>query len=418
MTRRILFCTIGSTPQVVTETVYALRKQRDWTPSKVHIVTTTFALPRLREELQGPSGHLARMFAGRPPLTTIHVPRLDGSIVSLDASGKADMAALEGALRDVNSEEQAAAMGKAILSLMEDFVADEASQVHLSLAGGRKTMSAHALLALTLLGRETDEASHVLVNPAEKFEDHPEFWHPDQGGLIHRKEDLRKEPQPQPSLDPKEAEITLVLTPTPLMRYEVKSYDKLAKRDLKQVVDDIALARRLRTDPEVRLDVGANTVSLCGVTRKLSPKFFAMFRLLFEAKRGRWPGVGERGAGAGFAGWLSPSAICFNKSPSGEQIDAIYLGYLRDAFDAEFGDAEDRESVEKWRKDVVQQNDPYNKLKYAADLVRTKRFLAALTEQFGAPAVEALVGFKPERDKAKGKESRFGLHVSANALLA
>ena len=63
MTRRILFCTIGATPQVVTETAWALRQREPaWIPDEIHIVTTTHKLAEVRRSLQSPSDQLAALF--------------------------------------------------------------------------------------------------------------------------------------------------------------------------------------------------------------------------------------------------------------------------------------------------------------------------------------------------------------------
>ncbi|MCX7865126.1 MAG: CRISPR-associated ring nuclease, partial [Novosphingobium sp.] len=52
-----------------------------------------------------------------------------------------------------------------------------ATQLHVSLAGGRKTMSALVCQALSLLGRAQDCLSHVLIEPAA-LENDPDFWWP------------------------------------------------------------------------------------------------------------------------------------------------------------------------------------------------------------------------------------------------
>jgi CRISPR-associated protein (TIGR02584 family) len=274
MTRRILFCTIGQTPQVVTETVWSLQRQTPpWVPDEIHVVTTTFALGRIRDALQHPTGRLAALFKGGLPPVTIYVPRRDGAPDiyrpirapgdwSEPTSSGAGAGAADGAaLRDVNSERDAAIMGDLILQLTAQFVQDDETEVHMSLAGGRKTMSAHALLAMTLVARARDKSSHVLVSPTD-FEDHPEFWHPDQGGTINPK---RRPGEPGPSafalpLDPKDAHVTLVPTPTPLMRFEVRKAETLEKLRLVDIVNQVNLAATLESDPHVRLVTASNTV--------------------------------------------------------------------------------------------------------------------------------------------------------------
>jgi CRISPR-associated protein (TIGR02584 family) len=434
MTRRILFCTIGQTPQVVTETVWALKDRRPtWVPDEVHVVTTTFALPRIRGALQHPRGRLAVLFDGRLPPVTVHVPRRCGTPAvfqpiraagdwSDDPAAELPPVALDDdALRDVNSEQDAAVMGDLILKLMAGFVQDPDTEVHVSLAGGRKTMSAHALLAMTLIARLQDRASHVLVSPPD-FEDHPEFWHPDQGGSIARKRPAGGGPAAQPPgvLDPKDAKVTLVPTPAPLMRYEVKDEEALEKLRLVDVVSRINLAAALKADPRIRLITATNTVAVGQVECKLGPKLFAMYRLIATAWKESWPGVGPYGDGHGHAGWLSVPQICIGTAPSGKRIEAILLGYIREAVVADGGDA-DHMSVVEWRDNVVIETNPSIKLANAQSAIGSNtRLIEALEEEFGAPAaglIAPAVEYRRQPKLGPGEPikvtgaTRFGVHA-------
>jgi CRISPR-associated protein (TIGR02584 family) len=362
MTRRILFCTIGRTPQVVTETVWALKKQRRWVANEIHVVTTTFALQRIRSALQHPRGRLAVLFDGRLPPVTVYVPRRHGSpavfppITATD--GWSDDAEAEppplpiddDALADVNSEPDAALMGDLILQLMAGFVRDDDSEVHVSLAGGRKTMSAHALLAMTLVARRRDQASHVLVSPAD-FEDHPDFWHPDQGWPIAAKQSSSAAAAKQ--LDPRKAQVTLVRTQTPLMRYEVKNIAALENLRLVDIVNQVNFAATLEANPKIRLLTAANTVRAGGVQVELGAKLFALFRLIATARKESWPGIGPHGTGDGsmHRGWLSVPHICFGKTPDGRSIDQIFLAYLIEAVRVSptDNDTQDNKSIAKWK---------------------------------------------------------------------
>ncbi|MFI4997235.1 MAG: CRISPR-associated ring nuclease, partial [Hyphomicrobiales bacterium] len=331
------------------------------------------------------------------------------------------------ALADVNSQDDAALMGDLILRLMLGFVQDADTQVHVSLAGGRKTMSAHALLALTLVGRPADEASHVLVSPVE-FEDHPDFWHPDQGGLLNRKEELRHAPLPEPSLDPRRAAVTLVPTPTPLMRYEVKDLRALEQLRLKDVVDELNLAARLQASPRLRLDTARNAIDACGVERTLGAKLFAVYRLLAIAKKENWQGVGPDGEGPEHAGWLSVPQICVAQAPSGISIAELLLAFVREAVVAEGGDPQDHESVLEWET-VTIEGRPGKKLDFAeAAIGSNTRLIDALKNAFGAsagamlaPAIEKKRRWKSDRLNPDGSiriegATRFGLRLPGQAI--
>ncbi len=169
--RRILLCVVGLTPQVVTETLYALcvRRTPPFVPTEVHVVTTSEGAERVRLTLLDPEDGallaLAREYrlpdlAERLPAEHIHV--LHG------ASGER--------LADITTAEDNALAADHLAELVRNLTADPAASLHLSIAGGRKTMGFLAGYALSLFGRPQDRLSHVLV--PQSFESHPSFFYP------------------------------------------------------------------------------------------------------------------------------------------------------------------------------------------------------------------------------------------------
>lgn len=389
--RRILFCTVGATPQVVTETAWALLKRDPpWAPNDIQIVTTTFALDRCRQALQSADGRLAEVFAafGLPlPPVVIHVPRRDSDeALALTA----DAPYLQGAdatlLHDVNSGEDAARMGDLILRLMAALVLDDGGAVHVSLAGGRKTMSAHALLAMTLVGRPQDEASHVLVSPVG-FEDNRGFWYPGQAEPVVDKKTGEQ-------LDPKEAEVTLVTAPTPLMRYEVKKADRLEALRLADVVSDINAAAQFRLAPSLTLDPAHNTITAGGRVAELAPKHFAIYRLYAAALKNGWRGVGDTDDCR-----LSNSAVANGVTPSGTLIRDVLTEYFKDA-DAARGRFEDQAL---WERDVLNKNNELDRITGVNDKIESNTKLnTELIKQFGRTLGSLL--------KIHGDRKNFGIN--------
>ncbi|MFR6358904.1 MAG: CRISPR-associated ring nuclease [Sutterella wadsworthensis] len=53
--RCILLAVTGMTPQVITETIYALKTERNIVPDEVHVVTTSSGADCIRETLLDPS---------------------------------------------------------------------------------------------------------------------------------------------------------------------------------------------------------------------------------------------------------------------------------------------------------------------------------------------------------------------------
>lgn len=172
----ILVCVTGLTPQVVTETLYALavgapRAQR-LLPAAIHVVTTREGRRRIEHTLldrpDGAPGQLRRLCmdygldhgAIRFDLDTLHVIH--------DAQGRE--------LDDITDPVGNTAVADCINALLRELTRDPRTRLHVSLAGGRKTMGFYAGYALSLYARPQDELSHVLINAP--FESHPEFFYP------------------------------------------------------------------------------------------------------------------------------------------------------------------------------------------------------------------------------------------------
>lgn len=411
MTRRVLLCTIGTTPQVVTETVWALRRRDPpWIPDEVVIITTTQGLPRVRGSLQAPNGPLAELMGCAPP-TRVCVPCRDGGLLSFAAwdapgertpptpAGDEDGSEACAPLSDVNTPDDTTTMGDAIHRLLVQVVRDPDTQLHLSLAGGRKTMSAHALLSFTLAARDTDEASHVLVGPP--FETHRDFWHPDQPTPVWTADGLQ--------VSAREAQVSLVPLTTPLMRYRIKNVRELEDLDLRGMVRQVNVLPQLQNQPNLTLDTTRNTVVVAGVECRLGHKLFAVYRLLATARAESWPGVGPDGEGTDARGWLTFEHICRGETPDGTPIDRRFLEFIVDALRADGNDLADG-------GDEVGQENPYSAWRSIMRLGPTKAETAkgninpnlvnvakALRKAFGPEAASYLA---PADKKTKG---RFGL---------
>ena len=196
--RRILVCVTGLSPQVVTETLYALAVRREprFVPTEVHLITTQEGAHRARLLLLHPSDGRFHRLCSDYGLSGIHFP--DSNIhVLRSADGKP--------LSDIRTEEENAATADRIVDIVRRLTADSDSAVHASIAGGRKTMGFYLGYALSLYGRPQDRLSHVLVPPA--FESHSDFFYPTpESRIVTVGEDNRPE-------DTQQAEVTLADIP-------------------------------------------------------------------------------------------------------------------------------------------------------------------------------------------------------------
>jgi CRISPR-associated protein (TIGR02584 family) len=167
--RRILLCVAGLSPQIVTETLYALTVTGEprFVPTEIHLLTTAEGAERARLTLLSDEPgwfHRLRRDYGLPEirftLDTIHILRAaDGHL-----------------LDDIRQPADNEAIADAITATVRELTADPEGAVHASIAGGRKTMGFYLGYALSLFGRPQDRLSHVLVSSA--FESNPNFFYP------------------------------------------------------------------------------------------------------------------------------------------------------------------------------------------------------------------------------------------------
>ncbi len=202
--RRILLAVTGLSPQVVTETLYALAANRHdpWVPTEVHLITTKEGAERVRHALLNPEhGHFHRL-CREYDLPTIHFGMENVWVIRDD---------MDGLLEDIRSEADNRRCADTITQTVRDLTADPMASLHASIAGGRKTMGYYLGYAISLYGRSQDRLSHVLVNAP--YESHPDFYYPTKHSqLIHTRGE-----QPR-AYDTKEAQVSLAEIPFVRMR--------------------------------------------------------------------------------------------------------------------------------------------------------------------------------------------------------
>lgn len=166
--RRILLAVTGLTPQVVTETLYALacHTTAPWMPDEIHLITTATGAENARLNLLLPGGWFHRLCADYAlpviafPVANIHI--------LCDADGKA--------LDDIRTPLHNTLAADFITETVRRLTRHIDTELHVSIAGGRKTMGYYLGYALSLYGRPQDRLSHVLVS--EPYETNREFYYP------------------------------------------------------------------------------------------------------------------------------------------------------------------------------------------------------------------------------------------------
>ena len=171
--RRILLAVTGLSPQILTETLYALGVAPDvgqgaFVPTEIHLITTAQGADIARTSLLHPDGGAFHaLLADYPQLGQ---PAFDASHIHvIQGAGQQPLA-------DIRTPEENAQAADSITALVSELTRDDAAALHVSIAGGRKTMGFYLGYAFSLFARPQDELSHVLVS--SPFEGHPEFFYP------------------------------------------------------------------------------------------------------------------------------------------------------------------------------------------------------------------------------------------------
>jgi CRISPR-associated protein (TIGR02584 family) len=169
MTRRILLAVTGLSPQVVTETLYALcvASAKPWIPDEIHLITTRDGEERARLSLLSEQPGWFRRLRHDYGLPDIHFNAECIHILSAPGGGPLD---------DIRSPEDNLLAADFITEKVREFTADAETALHVSIAGGRKTMGFFLGYALSLFGRPRDRLSHVLVSAP--FESSWAFFYP------------------------------------------------------------------------------------------------------------------------------------------------------------------------------------------------------------------------------------------------
>jgi CRISPR-associated protein (TIGR02584 family) len=236
---RVLVVVSGMSPQVLTETLHALAVARTpaFVPTEVHLLSTGSGASHARLTLLKGKAQFLRLCADYGIDPAIFVG--ERIHVITDADGRP--------LDDIRTAADNEAAADFITGFIQQQAARADAALHVSMAGGRKTMGYYAGYALSLYGREQDRLSHVLVS--EGFEGHQDFYYPTPASTpIYR--------EGKPALDAREARVELAEIPFVRMREELTA-QAMASSTLYThgFRDAVARANRARQPPVMRLDL-------------------------------------------------------------------------------------------------------------------------------------------------------------------
>jgi CRISPR-associated protein (TIGR02584 family) len=270
--KRILLAVTGLSPQIVTETLYVLAVARSpaWIPSEIHIITTRKGEENARLSLLSDDPGWFHRFRADYRLPEIAFNQKNIHVMT-GPDGKP--------LDDILTVEDNVAAADFITEQVRALTDDPATSLHVTLAGGRKTMGFYIGYALSLFGRPQDRLSHVLVSPP--FESLKEFFYPSP----HTKVIHDRDRQP---LDAKEARVHLGEIPFVRLR------DGLPKRLLEgRAAFSEAVTEAQKSLPPLALALDPNrcTVVAAGKAFELEPLHFAFYWMMADRCRTARGGV-------------------------------------------------------------------------------------------------------------------------------
>lgn len=166
--RRVLLAVAAKSPQIITETIYALAIQEPrWLPTELHVITTGRGAKNIQAALSPESGNWLAQLCADYQLPALTLQKNNLHIIT-DAHNQP--------LEDVRNSADNACAADFITQFVRQFTADPNCSLYASLSGGRRTMTYYMGYAMSLFGRPQDRLTHVLIEDDYFFNDH--FYYP------------------------------------------------------------------------------------------------------------------------------------------------------------------------------------------------------------------------------------------------
>lgn len=255
--RRVLLAVSGLTPQIVTETLYALAadEHAPFVPTEVHLITSAEGARRAELSLLSDDlGWFHKLCAD------YHLPgvKFDRSHIHVmrDAQGQP--------MNDIRSPADNRAAADFITAHVRSITADSGCALHASIAGGRKTMGFYLGYALSLFGRPQDRLSHVLVS--EPFESSYDFFYPTPYSRVLQTRDGQL-------ADTAMAQVTLAEIPFVSLRHGLPTALLAGQASFN---DTVMAARAALAAPQLRIDLARQRILAGGREVALPPAELAL----------------------------------------------------------------------------------------------------------------------------------------------
>jgi CRISPR-associated protein (TIGR02584 family) len=222
-------------PQIVTETLYSLviTQAQPFIPTEIHLITTLAGAKEARLQLLHPKTGQFKLLCQDYQLSGIHFQEENIHIIEDYQGNKLD---------DIKTPEQNKSAADFITDIVSRLTRDENAALHVSIAGGRKTMGYYLGYALSLYGRSQDRLSHVLVT--DNYESLKDFFYPTPESRVIEDKEGR-------SLDSHDAEVMLAEIPFVRMRGGIPQHLLDGKTGFNE---SIKFARQIEFEPVLQIN--------------------------------------------------------------------------------------------------------------------------------------------------------------------
>lgn len=262
--KTVLLAVCGLSPQVITETLFALHQQSRQIDA-IRVLTTRAGKDACLAGLfRAGDGHYHRYLDeyGLPREAIDFAPRHLLAVLAEDGTE----------VDDICSEHDSELFLRLCMEEVFALTQDSQTRVLFSIAGGRKTMGACLSLAAQCYARPQDRIYHVLVRPAE-FESCRDFFYPPRQprsiAVINR------ERRPC-HMDSSQAEITLV--PLPFFSLRGQLTPAMLRRPESPAALMLSVVRE--EEPQLLIDLPQKKIVWKGVECDLRPALLALYALL------------------------------------------------------------------------------------------------------------------------------------------
>lgn len=270
--RTILIAGMGTSPAVLTETVWALAHQKKpVVPDEIVVLTTKPGKEALRTAVMSGAPSVWERLKAALRKKKIAI---DGKLVLGDTSIRVIPDEQGNEVDDLRTGADNLRAADFMLGELRKYTEDTETTILCSIAGGRKTMSALLFSCMSLLGREQDKVYHVLLPPVFEQGVEPPFFFPEPGVTYTAKVTGKK-------YKANKVQSELFEVPFVRMRGWYQEKFKNIPPSYRTLISKVqTIAPPAVTYPEIEIDAWNGWVTLNGRQVAMSRPCFAMLLLL------------------------------------------------------------------------------------------------------------------------------------------